>query len=98
MCRIRIRQVARRFELYVQGLELCNGYQELTDVAELQRRDAVQNRRRADEQSPQLPGAPRLLAAMQSGLPDCSGVALGFDRLVMLATECNEYSGRHAFS
>ncbi len=79
--------VARRFELYIQGLELCNGYQELTDVAELQRRDSFQNRRRADVQSQQLPGSPRLLAAMQSGLPDCSGVALGFDRLVMLATE-----------
>ena len=80
-------QVARRFELYVQGLELCNGYQELTDEVELQRRDAVQNQRRIGEQSPKLPGAPRLLAAMQSGLPPCSGVALGFDRLVMLATE-----------
>ena len=56
-------------------------------VVELQRRDAVQNQRRIGEQSPKLPGAPRLLAAMQSGLPPCSGVALGFDRLVMLATE-----------
>lgn len=80
-------RVARRFELYIQGLELCNGYQELTDAGELQHRDSVQSRRRADVQSQQLPGSPRLLEAMQSGLPDCSGVALGFDRLVMLATE-----------
>ena len=79
--------VARRFELYIQGLELCNGYQELTDELELSRRDAVQNQRRSGEKSQQLPGAPRLLAAMQSGLPACSGVALGFDRLVMVATE-----------
>jgi len=78
--------VARRFELYIQGIELCNGYQELTDVAELQRRDAVQNARRVAEASSQLPGAAWLNAAMKSGLPPCSGVALGFDRLVMVAT------------
>lgn len=78
--------VARRFELYVQGLELCNGYQELTDERELRRREAVQLQRRISEQSPELPGASRLMSAMQSGLPPCSGVALGFDRLVMMAT------------
>ena len=83
-------QVARRFELYIQGVELCNGYQELTDVAELQRRDTVQNARRVTEASTQLPGAARLNAAMESGLPPCSGVALGFDRLVMLATGQHE--------
>lgn len=83
-------QVARRFELYIQGLELCNGYQELTDERELRRRDAVQNQRRIGENSPKLPGAARLLAAMQSGLPPCSGVALGFDRLAMVATDCRD--------
>ena len=79
-------QVARRFELYVQGMELCNGYQELTDVVELRRRDVTQNDRRVAEKTTSLPGSPRLCAAMESGLPACSGVALGFDRLVMLAT------------
>lgn len=79
-------QVARRFELYINGIELCNGYQELTDLTELHRRDDLQNKRRAAEASSQLPGASRLKAAMQSGLPPCSGVALGFDRLVMQAT------------
>ena len=78
--------VARRFELYVQGLELCNGYQELADPAELKRRESLQNQRRSREQFQPLPGAPQLRAAMQSGLPACSGVALGYDRLVMLAT------------
>jgi lysyl-tRNA synthetase class 2 len=83
-------QVARRFELYINGIELCNGYQELTDLTELRRRDQLQNKRRAAEASSQLPGAARLNAAMKSGLPPCSGVALGFDRLVMLATGQSE--------
>jgi lysyl-tRNA synthetase class 2 len=78
--------VARRFELYIRGIELCNGYQELTDSVELGRRDLLQNQGRKLEDRQELPGAPRLLSAMQAGLPDCSGVALGFDRLVMIAT------------
>lgn len=83
-------KVARRFELYVQGLELCNGYQELADADEVLSRDALQNQRRTEDQSPPLPGAPRMMAAMRFGLPACSGVALGFDRLVMLATGCHD--------
>lgn len=83
-------QVARRFELYINGIELCNGYQELTDLTELRRRDELQNKRRAAEASSQLPGAARLNAAMKSGLPPCSGAALGFDRLVMLVTGQHE--------
>ncbi len=78
--------VARRFELYIRGIELCNGYQELTDPVELARRDVLQNQGRKLDDRQELPGAPRLLVAMQAGLPDCSGVALGFDRLVMIAT------------
>jgi lysyl-tRNA synthetase class 2 len=78
--------VARRFELYVRGLELCNGYQELTDAAELLRREQQQQGiRETFSSSESLPGAPRLRDAMAAGLPPCSGVALGFDRLVMLA-------------
>jgi len=79
--------VAHRFELYIGGIEICNGYQELTDAAELQRRDQQQSQRRANLQSAPLPGAPRLLSAMHTGLPACSGVALGLDRLLMLLTE-----------
>ena len=75
--------VAERFELYLNGVEICNGYQELTDPAELKRRMERQAAlRRAAGASP-LPTDSRLHAAMQAGLPDCSGVALGFDRLVM---------------
>ncbi|MEP3477660.1 MAG: EF-P lysine aminoacylase EpmA [Fuerstiella sp.] len=76
-------RTARRFELYINGLELCNGYFELTDSNELARRTAVENQRRSSHKSQKLPGAPRLVAAMQCGLPKCSGVALGFERLLM---------------
>lgn len=75
--------VAERFELYLRGLEICNGYQELTDPAELQRRFAVQTEKRRRDGRPDLPVHSRLIDAMQSGLPDCSGVALGFDRLLL---------------
>jgi lysyl-tRNA synthetase class 2 len=77
--------VAERFELYVSGIELANGYHELLDPAELRRRSAEANtQRRADGKST-LPEQSRLLAAMQAGLPAAVGVSLGFDRLVMLA-------------
>ena len=90
-------KVARRFELYIDGIELCNGYQELIDVAELQRRDALQNVVRSNSELKTLPGAPAMVAAMKSGLPNCSGVALGFDRLVMIATGSRQISEVLAF-
>ena len=80
---------AERFELYVRGIELCNGYQELTDAEEL--------RRRIREQDAGLPLGSRLLDAMEAGLPACSGVALGFDRLVMLAAGASSLSEVIAF-
>jgi len=77
--------VAERFELYVSGIELANGYHELLDPVELLRRNQEANaQRRADGKST-LPEQSRLIAAMQTGLPPSVGVALGFDRLVMLA-------------
>jgi lysyl-tRNA synthetase class 2 len=77
--------VAERFELYVDGIELANGYHELLDPNVLRERNRHNNALRAADGKPQLPEESRLLAAMQSGLPPCTGVALGFDRLVMLA-------------
>lgn len=76
---------AARFELIVDGLELANGYHELTDPAELQRRMARDNAVRAAADCPQMAADDRLLAAMAHGLPDSAGVALGVDRLLMLA-------------
>lgn len=78
-------EVAERFELYVQGIELANGYHELLSADELQRRNAAVNRLRVADGKPALPEDSRLLAAMRHGLPSCCGVALGLDRLVMCA-------------
>lgn len=75
--------VARRFELFWKGRELANGYHELTDPREQEerfRRDQMQ-RRQLGKTVPVYDR--RLLAALEDGLPDCSGVALGFDRLLM---------------
>lgn len=79
-------RVACRFELYIHGMEICNGYQELRDPDELRRREAEQQQQRRRMGVEELPGARRLLAAMDAGLPACSGVALGFDRLLLLLT------------
>jgi len=76
--------VAERFELYVEGIELANGYHELTDADEQQRRfdaDLAERKRRG---LPELPADKMLVAALNSGMPDCAGVAMGLDRLLML--------------
>jgi elongation factor P--(R)-beta-lysine ligase len=76
--------VAMRFELYLKGVELCNGYQELTDAKVMRARQAAECLHSSPSNSPSS-NPQRLLAAIESGIPECSGVALGFDRLVMLA-------------
>lgn len=83
------RLVAERFELYRQGIELANGYQECSDVAAIGARfDAATCDEHRDE---------AYLAALAAGLPTCSGVALGFDRLVMLATGVEQIDQVKAF-
>lgn len=76
--------VGQRFELYVDGLELANGYCELTDAAEQRQRFEGDNDRRLARGQHVRPVDERLLAALAHGLPQCSGVALGVDRLLML--------------
>lgn len=88
---------AERFELYFHGVELANGYHELLDPAVLRTRNQVTNQQRAAEGKYQLPDESRLLAAMEHGLPNCTGVALGFDRLVMLAAGARQIADVIAF-
>ncbi|WP_407354620.1 EF-P lysine aminoacylase EpmA [Luteimonas sp. R10] len=75
--------VAERFELYLGPLELANGYHELADAGEQRRRFEHELATRAARGLPQPAIDARLLAALQHGLPDCAGVALGVDRLLM---------------
>lgn len=77
--------VGQRFELYVDGFELANGYCELTDAREQRQRFERDNALRLARGQLERPLDERMLAALAHGLPECSGVALGIDRLLMLA-------------
>ncbi len=90
-------RVAARFELFCDGVELANGFHELTDAGELRSRfESDQSaRRRAGQSVPDIDE--RLLAAMTSGLPDCAGVAMGLDRLFALAAGDDSLAGVMAF-
>ena len=94
LARVRDEQtpVAERFELFVSGVELANGYHELLDPQVLSSRNETANHQRRQDGKAPLPADSRLLAAMNAGLPPCSGTALGFDRLVMLATGSQDIS------
>lgn len=76
--------VAERFELFLGGMELANGYRELADPQEQQSRFEADQAARRERGLPTPPLDGRLIAALAHGLPDCSGVALGFDRLLMI--------------
>lgn len=89
--------VAARFELYAQGIELANGYHELLDAEELAERQRTANVQRRADGRRELPEHSRLLSAMRHGLPECTGVALGFDRLAMLALQQSQISEVIAF-
>ena len=80
-------EVAERFEIYYHGVELANGYHELLDPDELVARNDKTNQQRVLDGNPRLPTESRLLAAMRAGMPACAGVALGVDRLLMLALQ-----------
>ncbi len=77
--------VASRFEVYRDGLELANGYDELTDAEEQRTRFIEDNAARRAQGLPEVDVDERLLAALEAGMPAGSGVALGFDRLIQLA-------------
>lgn len=81
--------VAERFEFFYRGLELGNGYHELTDAKEQKNRFTQTNQKRVENGKKPLPIDTHFLKALEKGLPDCYGVAMGFDRLLMakLGTE-----------
>lgn len=80
-------QVAERFEVYYRGIELANGYHELTDAQEQRQRFIEANQLRLALGKDPLPIDEHFLKALEKGIPDCSGVAVGFDRLMMLRHE-----------
>ena len=77
-------QVAARFELFVNGVELANGYHELTDAEEQQARFEAEQNKRKEQGLPVYPYDHQLVEGLKSGMPDCAGVAMGVDRLLML--------------
>ncbi len=82
--------VAQRFELYINGLELANGFRELTDATEQAARFEHDRQQRRAAHQCDIAIDQSLLAALTHGLPDCAGVALGIDRLVMVACQLND--------
>jgi lysyl-tRNA synthetase class 2 len=90
--------VAARFEVFSGGVELANGFHELTDPVEQRRRFEAERaaRVRAGRRAP--PIDEQLLAALAAGLPDCAGVALGFDRLVALAIGSDNVAAAMSFA
>jgi len=92
------RHVAERFELYVDGLELANGFRELGDAVEQRRRFEQDQAMRHKRGLPIRPIDEHLLSALGHGLPDSAGVALGFDRLVMVAHGLPSLASAMAFS
>jgi lysyl-tRNA synthetase class 2 len=90
--------VAARFELYLNGVELANGFHELVNAGEQRARfgrDLTVRRARSQVEPPL---DEHLLAALAAGLPDCAGVALGFDRLVAVALEAPRLADAMAFT
>ncbi len=89
--------VSERFEIVVRGLEIANGYHELNDPEEQIRRFEIERRARARLGRADVEPDTRYLQALDAGLPDCSGVAIGFDRIMLLATGAQTLSEVVAF-
>ncbi|MCF6262743.1 MAG: EF-P lysine aminoacylase GenX [Xanthomonadales bacterium] len=91
------RETALRFEIYLGQQELANGYQELTNAAELEQRFLGDNQKRKKQNLPAVSLDQHLITAQKQGLPECAGVALGFDRLVMTLTDCQQIANCISF-
>jgi len=90
-------RVAERFEVFINGMELGNGFFELSDADEQEARFDREIARRRRQALPDVAKDRLFLAALRSGLPECSGVAIGLDRLLMIATGCEEIAEVLAF-
>lgn len=90
--------IAERFEVYVNGIELANGFHELQNAEEQLKRFENDNKKRRNLKKPEIPIDYRLIEALQHGLPNCAGVALGVDRLIMLALQKEKLSDIVSFS
>lgn len=90
--------VAERFEVFLGQSELANGYQELTDAEEQLRRFRFENRQRQQQGQNEVPLDLGLVEALRSGMPECSGVALGVDRLLMAILKLDRIDAVIAFS
>jgi lysyl-tRNA synthetase class 2 len=91
-------RVAARFELYLDGLELANGFHELVQPKEQRGRFTQDLELRRARAQVQPPLDENLLAALENGMPDCAGVALGFDRLVAIALGANRLADAMSFN
>ncbi len=89
--------VSERFELYLGRTELANGYQELTDAAEQKRRFEAENTQRKNRGEQTYSMDEHLIAALEHGLPECAGVALGVDRLLLQICDANSLQDILAF-
>ncbi len=92
------RRTAARFEVFLNGVELANGFDELTNGDEQAARFEAENRKRRESGKLPVTVDHQLLAAMQTGLPDCCGVAVGLDRLLMLRQGLDDIDAAMSFS
>ena len=89
--------LAERFELYIGGIELCNGFSELTDAAEQRDRFEKEQHLRRTLKKPVYPMPDKFLAAL-TDMPEAAGNALGIDRLVMLFADTDKIDDVVAFT
>lgn len=89
--------VAERFELYIGGIEICNGYGELTDPDEQRTRFAQEQERRKKANKPVYPTDDRFISALEEGMPPSGGNALGVDRLIALCLERDDIAAIQSF-
>ncbi len=91
-------RVCERFELFLDGMEIANGFSELTDASEQRGRFELELEIRTGQGKPVAPMDEYFLAALEAGLPDCSGVAMGIDRLLMVLLGVENIKDIQAFT